>query len=71
MTPENPSSQYERAPGLSIASLVIGVVSICGGFLIIVPSILAIIFGHVSRGECKRRNIQAGMGMALAGLVMG
>lgn len=66
-----PQSSNESAPGLSIASLVLGIISFLGGMFLIIPPILAIVFGHVSRSDCKRRGIQAGKGMALAGLILG
>jgi type IV pilus assembly protein PilA len=70
---ENPNQQNsnESAPGLSIASLVLGIISFMGGMFLIIPPILAIVFGHVSRSDCKRRGIEAGKGMALAGLILG
>jgi hypothetical protein len=40
---------------------------VCG-----IGSILAVIFGHVARGQIKRSNgTQTGSGMALAGLILG
>jgi type IV pilus assembly protein PilA len=70
-TQSNPQNSNESAPGLSIASLVLGIISFLGGMFLIIPPILAIVFGHVSRSDCKRRGIQAGKGMALAGLILG
>ena len=67
----NQTTSNESAPGLSIASLVLGIISFMGGMLLIIPPILAIVFGHVSRSDCKRRGIEAGKGMALAGLILG
>ena len=54
------------ASGLAIASLVLGIVWIYG-----VGSLLAIIFGHVARGQIRRRERIGGSGMALAGLILG
>jgi hypothetical protein len=70
-TQSNPQNSNESAPGLSIASLVLGIISFLGGMFLIIPPILAFVFGHVSRSDCKRRGIQAGKGMALAGLILG
>ncbi len=60
--------------GLSIASLVCGIISILGlcGYGVggIIPGVLAIVFGHIARGQIRRDQTQ-GDGMALAGLIMG
>jgi hypothetical protein len=52
--------------GLAIASLVLGIVWVYG-----VGSLLAIIFGHVSRAQIRRGERSSGAGMALAGLILG
>jgi type IV pilus assembly protein PilA len=65
------SSPSPKAPGLAIASLIFGILSILGGIVLIVPAILAIVFGHVARSQCRRNNIVAGQGMSLAGLILG
>jgi hypothetical protein len=51
--------------GLAIASLVLGIVWIYG-----IGSLLAVIFGHIARGQV-RRGERSGGGMALAGLILG
>jgi len=56
---------------MAVASLVFGIISVMGGALLIVPSILAVVFGHVAKAHCKRNNIEAGQSMSLAGLIMG
>ncbi|HEV2216514.1 MAG TPA: DUF4190 domain-containing protein [Candidatus Dormibacteraeota bacterium] len=58
----------QRTNSLSIASLVSGVLAwvVCP-FL---GAILAVIFGHVARGQIKQSG-EAGGGMAIAGLVLG
>lgn len=56
----------EEGKGMGIASLVLGILSVtccCGGWL---PSILAIIFGIISKSKKKDNN-----GMALAGIILG
>ena len=57
--------------GKAIASLVcgcIGVITCC----FIIPSILAVIFGHIAKGEIRAsEGQQGGDGMALAGLILG
>ena len=55
--------------GKAIASMILGIAGIftCG-----LASIVAVILGHVSRGEIKRSGgRQQGSGMALAGLILG
>ena len=59
------------ANGKAITSLVCGCVGVtCCGILI--PSILAVIFGHIAKGEIRASGgQQGGDGMALAGLILG
>ena len=59
--------------GFAIASGVRGAVGIMlSWFLLAIPSILAVIFGHIARGQIKRSaGTQDGAGMALGGLIMG
>ena len=52
--------------GLAIASMVLGIV-----WIYWIGSILAIVFGHVSLHQMKRKPYQTGRGMAIAGLVLG
>jgi len=58
-----------RNNGLAIASLVLGIVgfALCG-----VGSILAIIFGFISKSQIdKSGGTQKGRGMAMAGIILG
>lgn len=57
-----------RTNGLAVASLVCGIAQ----FLVpLVPtSILAIVFGHVARGQIRRTG-EAGDGLAVTGLILG
>jgi hypothetical protein len=56
-----------RTSGMAIASLVLGLVWICG-----LGSLLAVIFGHVALSEIERGRGQVlGRGMAIAGLILG
>ncbi|QEH31541.1 hypothetical protein OJF2_00060 [Aquisphaera giovannonii] len=56
-----------RTSGLAIASLVLGILVLCG-----IGSLLATIFGAVSLNQISRsRGAIAGRGMAIAGLVLG
>jgi type IV pilus assembly protein PilA len=56
---------------MSVASLILGIISILGGIILVIPTVLAIVFGHVSLSYCKRNKIEAGQGMSIAGLIMG
>ncbi|MCJ7439877.1 MAG: DUF4190 domain-containing protein [Acidimicrobiia bacterium] len=52
---------------MAIASLVLGIVFICG-----IGSILALIFGYMSRRQIDEAGgTQSGRGMAIAGIVLG
>ena len=56
-----------RTSGLAVASLVLGILYLCG-----IGSLLATIFGAVSLGQISRSNgTLTGKGMAIAGLVLG
>lgn len=60
-----------RTSGLAIASLVLGIVGIFL-FVIIIPSLLAVIFGLVSLPSINRSGgAVGGKGMAIAGVVLG
>ncbi len=62
------SAPRQETSGLAIASLVCGIL----GLLFWLPSIPAIIMGHLGRSEIKRSaGTRKGGGMALAGLIMG
>ena len=66
MTVENAA---QRTSGYAIASLVLG---IAGFFVVpIVPSILAIVFGHKAREELRRDPTLGGDGLATGGIVLG
>lgn len=61
-----PMVEKDESKGMAIASLVCGILSVtccCGGWL---PSILAIIFGIISKNRKKDNN-----GMALTGIILG
>ena len=66
-----PAGVKPPANGKAIASLVCGCVGVicCNIFI---PSILAVIFGHIAKGEIRASGgQQGGDGMALAGLILG
>lgn len=56
---------------MAIASLVLGIVSIFFNAFLLAPSVLAIVFGVMARGQIERDPSQGGSGMALAGLILG
>ena len=67
-----PGLQPQRTNGLSIASLVLGILSIPLVCSYGIVAILAIVFGHVALSQIKRSmGAQSGRGMAIAGLVCG
>lgn len=67
-----PTIPSRRTSGLAVASLVLGIVSVIGGaLLLLVPPILAVIFGHNALAKCKNDPALAGRGMGIAGLAMG
>jgi hypothetical protein len=54
--------------GQAIAALVCGIL----GFVCIIPAIVAIVLGAMSRGRIERSNGQLkGQGMATAGMILG
>lgn len=56
--------------GMAVAALILGLLSVGGGFCLILPPFLAVAFGHMARGDTKR-GARGGNGMAVAGLIMG
>jgi len=62
----DPTASYN---GLSIASMVLGIVSLLIWPLAIVTGILGVIFGAVSLKNCQPRGPQRGRGFAITGLV--
>lgn len=54
--------------GLAIASLVCS----CAGFLFLIPAVLGVILGFVARSQIRQsRGMQAGDGLAVAGIIVG
>jgi len=73
-----PVEERPKTNGLAIASMVLGIGGpIIGLFIFFIPSVLAVsvlavIFGHISRSQIKRsKGTISGNGMAFAGLVTG
>jgi len=59
------------ASGAATASMILGIVGLVFGcFLCGIPSVLAIIFGHIGLNQTKN-DVKSGRGQAIAGLVMG
>jgi hypothetical protein len=56
---------------MAIASLILGIVSVLGAAILLVPTILAIVFGHISLSRIHRDKSLGGSGIALAGLILG
>ena len=74
--PPPPAQQYPgwvpppRTPGQAYAALILGIVGLV--LCPVLPSILAVIFGHIARGEIRRSGGQlGGSGISLAGLILG
>jgi predicted acyltransferase len=55
---------------MSIASLVLGIIGVFLCF-VVVPSILALVFGLLGINQIKQDPSQSGRGMAIAGIVLG
>jgi len=64
-----PAGQPVGNDGMALTSMILGIAGLVTCCLVI-PSILAIIFGHISLGRIKTTGAQ-GRGMALAGLITG
>ncbi len=67
----NGAAPVRHTPGLAIASLVLGIISLMGAAILIVPMLLAIIFGHVSLARIRKDQNLTGAGIAVTGLVLG
>ncbi|MCW3044364.1 MAG: hypothetical protein JWL57_2522 [Actinobacteria bacterium] len=60
-----------KTNGLAIAAVVMGISGVLSAWLLL-PSILAVVFGLVSHSQIKRSaGMQEGRGLAIAGLVLG
>ncbi len=67
----SPTGPIRETPGLAIASLILGILSLAGMSLLILPPILAIVFGHVAHSRISKDSRLTGGGLAIAGFVMG
>jgi hypothetical protein len=73
-TPAMPASvgarRAEQKKGMAIASLVLGVLSLCG--CLVITGLPAIILGHIAHNRARKSPGQyGGAGMAIAGFIMG
>lgn len=59
-----PAAADQSGTGLSIASMVLGILSVIGGFTLIVPPIVGVVLGHMGLKREPR-----GRGFAITGLV--
>jgi hypothetical protein len=67
-----PPQPVPRNSGMATASLVLGLVGLFfSWFTFGIPSVLAVIFGHVGISQTKPERGLSGRGMAIAGLVLG
>ena len=64
--PARYAAPADRTNGLAVASLVCGIAQ----FIAPMAAILAIVFGHLARGQIRRTG-EKGAGLAQAGLVLG
>ncbi|GMQ56047.1 hypothetical protein AN1V17_04390 [Vallitalea sediminicola] len=74
MSDLNNSNQEVKFKGLSVASMVCGIVGIvffCFWYLSIILAVLAIIFGAIFLNANKENEDKTGRGMAIAGLILG
>ena len=69
--PNDTAPRPQKTSGMAVASLVLGIVSVMGAAILIVPTVLAIVFGHLSLSRTRRDKSLGGGGIALAGLVLG
>lgn len=70
-TQNYPYNEGGKTSGFAIASLVFGIISLFGGAFVIIPPLLAVIFGHIGISACRKDPRTDGKGLAIAGLVMG
>jgi hypothetical protein len=65
-----PPPTYRTTNAMAVVSLVSGIAAWC--LLPMLGAIVAVIFGHLARGEIRRsQGQQEGDGLAVAGLVLG
>ena len=71
-TSQGTAAVKAKTSGMAIASLVFGISSIFLNWLLLLPSILAIILGHIAQVKIKRsRGALSGTGLVIGGLATG
>jgi len=60
-----------KTSGMAIASLVLGVLSMMGAAVLLVPTILAIVFGHIAHSRIRKDPRLTGSGLAITGFILG
>jgi hypothetical protein len=68
--PDRGYQQHKKTNGFAVASLVLGILGLPVLCPLLIPSILALIFGLIARRDIKKTG-QGGDGLALAGVIMG
>jgi hypothetical protein len=73
MTTETTASTTEIHPtsGLALSSMILGIITTIGGIMLLIPPILAVVFGHRALADCKKNPAMGGRSMAITGLVTG
>lgn len=66
-----PGPYARKTSGLAVTSLVLGILSLMGAALFLIPPLLAVVLGHIAVSSCGRDPNLDGKGLAIAGLVMG
>src|SRR3954470_1300297 len=61
----------QKTSGMAIASLVFGILSLLCTAILVVPTVLAIVFGHISYARVNRDSNLKGRGLAMAGFILG
>jgi hypothetical protein len=60
---------------MAIAAMILGIVGLFPGvflgLLLGIPSLLAVIFGHIAKSKCQRDPDLKGSGMAVTGIILG
>src|ERR1700754_360691 len=67
-----PPLAKKKMPGFATASLILGILCFLGASILIIPTILAIVFGHIAHSRINKdpQNLEGG-GLALTGLILG
>ncbi|MEL6344438.1 MAG: DUF4190 domain-containing protein [Myxococcota bacterium] len=60
----------QQTNSLAVASLILGILGLIGA-LPLIGSILAVVLGHMARGQIAADGRQTGEGLALGGLITG